>query len=237
MALPKIATPKFSITLPSNNREVKFRPFVVKEEKILLMAMESKDTKSMIQAMVDVVSACIDDASFDVSKIPYFDIEYLFLNLRAKSVGEKAKLQYRHTHGINYAGVKCEAVTPVEIDLEDARVDMSTAPSTKFKVTEKYGIELRYPTLADVALMNDAEKSEIELVSRCLVCVYDDEDVHQPDDVADARTFIESLSSQEFKNVASFFENMPKLKHTIKYKCVGCGQEDSVSLEGIADFF
>lgn len=237
MALPRVASPKFTIKLPSNSREIRFRPFVVKEEKILLMAMESKDTKSMMDAMIDVASACVDEPEFDVSKLPYFDVEYLFLNLRAKSVGEKAKLQYRHSQGMNYAGVKCEEVTPVEVDLESVSVDVAKRPPTKFKINDKYGIQLRYPTLADVSALSTNEKTEIDLIARCIELVYDDSEVYEPDDLSDARAFVESLSSSEFKAISNFFENMPKLRHTVKYKCKGCGQEDSVDLEGIADFF
>lgn len=236
MSLPTIASPKFTVKLPSNDREIRFRPFTVKEEKVLLIASESKDTKTMMQAMVDVASACIEDG-VDVSKLPYFDVEYLFLNLRAKSVGEKAKLEYRHKNGVNYSGIKCEKVTPVEIDLESVRVDETDARATKVQLTDKYSVVLRYPTLSDIAGLSTVDKAELDLIAKCLVCVYDDNEVFEPDDLNDAKKFIESLNAQQFKRVAEFFEYMPKLKHTISHKCAECGQEDVIILEGIADFF
>ncbi len=236
MSLPKIASPKFAITLPSNDREIRFRPFVVKEEKVLLIAAESKDTKIMMQSMIDVASACVEDPNFDISKLPHFDVEFLFLNLRAKSVGEKTKLEYRHTNGINYAGIKCENVTPLEIDIESVKVSGGNS-SMRVKITDKYSIEMRYPTLGDISAINHNDKVDLDLIARCIVCVYDNDEVFEPDDLEDAKKFIESLSAQQFKNITEFFENMPKLKHTMKYKCVGCGQEDEIVLEGIADFF
>lgn len=235
MSLPTIASPKFTVKLPSTDREIRFRPFVVKEEKVLLMAAESKDSKTMMQAMTDVATACIED-DVDVSKLPYFDVEYLFLNLRAKSVGEKAKLEYRHTNGVNYSGIVCETVTPVEIDLETVKVSGFNGAAMKFNVTDKYGVVMRYPTLSDVANISTGG-AELDLIARCLVSVYDDNDVFDPDDLDDAKKFIESLNAQQFKKISDFFENAPKLRHTVKYKCAGCGQEDEISLEGIADFF
>ena len=121
MALPKISSPIFDLKIPSTKKAVKFRPFLVKEEKMLLMAAQSEDTLSMIDAVKDVINACTDDVN--VEKLPYFDLEYLFLNIRAKSVGEIVKLEYRHTGGINYKGITCEAITPVEINLEQVKVD------------------------------------------------------------------------------------------------------------------
>jgi hypothetical protein len=234
MALPKIAIPRFALELPSNGKRIHFRPFVVKEEKMLLMAAQSEDQLAMMDAVKDVINACTDDV--DVNKIPYFDLEYLFLNIRAKSVGEIVKLEYRHTGGVNYQGITCEATTPVEINLETVKVEKDKNHTTKIQLDDKLGMELRYPTIDDIKQIGVGE-DEIKMLAKCVLCVYDNENVFEPDNLQDAVDFIESLNSNQFSKIMNFISTMPKLKHTIKYKCRGCGQEDTVVLEGMSDFF
>jgi hypothetical protein len=235
MALPKVATPRFSLELPSNGKRVSFRSFLVKEEKVLLMAAQSEDPLAMIDAVKDVIASCIVD-DLDVNKLPYFDLEYLFLNIRAKSIGEIVKMEYRHIDGVNYQGIKCEAVTPVEINLEQVKVQRGEGHTNKVKLDDKLGIELRYPTINDVKLITGGN-DEIEMLARCILSVYDDNDVYEPDNLQDAVQFVESLNSNQFAQIMKFIDTMPKLRHTFKYKCKGCGQEDTITLEGMSDFF
>lgn len=234
MALPKIAAPRFGLELPSSGKRIQFRPFLVKEEKTLLMAAQSEDPLAMIDAVKDVINACTED--IDVNNIPYFDLEYLFLNIRAKSIGEIVKLEYRHTGGVNYQGIACEAVTPVEINLEQVRVEKIEGHSNKIQLDERLGVEMRYPNINDVKSITEG-KDEFEMLAKCILSVYDNENMYEPDNIDDAVSFIESLSSSQFSKIMEFVNTMPKLKHTFTYGCKGCGQQDTITLEGMSDFF
>lgn len=235
MALPKVAIPKFSVNLPSTEQKISFRPFLVKEEKALLMAAQSEDESAMIDAVKDVVSACVDE-NIDASKLPFFDVEYLFLNIRAKSVGEVIDLEYRHSQGINYKGDECEASTPVKVNLEEVKVQKLDDHTNKVMLTDTMGVELKYPTINN---FNEVAKGEdeLKLLANCIKCVFDDDNVYDPDNLQDSVEFIEGLNSEQFGKLMNFFNTMPKLRHKITYKCVGCGQEDTVELEGLSDFF
>ena len=234
MALPKIAVARFGLELPSSSKRIQYRPFLVKEEKVLLMAAQSDDSLAMIEAVKDVINACTDDV--DVNVIPYFDLEYLFLNIRAKSIGEIVKLEYRHTGGVNYSGISCEAVTPVEINLENVKVQKDPEHTMKIQIDDKLGMEMRYPTINDIKTISEGS-DEISMLAKCILSVYDNENVYEPDNLDDAISFIESLNSNQFAKIMTFVNTMPKLKHTFTYKCAGCGQEDTVVLEGMSDFF
>ena len=236
MALPKLNTPSFGLTLFSTGKRITFRPFVVKEEKTLLMAAQSEDPNDMIDAVKNTIESCVLDKSVSINSLPYFDVEHIFLNIRAKSVGEIVKLEYRHAGGKNYSGVVCEAVTPVEINLENVQVEKKEGHSNKIQLDERLGVEMRYPNFDDIKLLSQGT-DEIKLLAKCIVCVYDNEEVYDPDNLEDSVEFLESLSSNQFANILKFVETMPKLKHTFTYKCRGCGQEDKVTLEGLADFF
>ena len=235
MALPKLATPQFSLNLPSTGKRIQYRPFLVKEEKALLMATQSEDPLDMIDAVKNVIAACIID-DVKVDDLPYFDLEYVFLNIRAKSVGEIVKLEYRHIGGKNYQGFECDAVTPVEINLEQVKVEKKDGHTNKIQIDDKLGIEMRYPTLTDVKMVTEGA-NEIEMLAKCILSVYDEENVYEPDNLQDSLGFIESLNNTQFSKIMEFIETMPKLRHTFSYKCRGCGQEDTVTLEGMADFF
>ena len=236
MALPKLASPRFSLELPSNGKRISFRPFLVKEEKALLMATQSEDTTDMIETIKDVISACVLDDNVKIEDLPYFDLEYIFLNIRAKSVGEIVKLEYRHTGGRNYQGIECEEVTPVEINLERVTVEKNEKHSNKIQLDDKLGLEMRYPTINDIKIITEG-KTEMDMLAKCILSVYDNENVYEPDNLQDSIEFIESLNNSQFSKIMEFIDTMPKLKHTFSYKCRGCGQEDKVTLEGMADFF
>lgn len=235
MTLPKIMIPKFSVKLPSDQHEVTFRPFLVKEEKALLMAVEGEDQESIIRAIKDSITACVDDV--DVSKLPFFDIEYLFLNLRAKSVGEEIKYSYKHRGGVNLKGEKCETSTEVVVKLDEINVKRDESHESKFMVDEKFGIKMKYPTIDSVREFSVSQNNDIALMASCIEFVYDSDNVYPPDTLEDAVNFIEQMNNKQYENLTEFFETMPKLAHEVTYKCVGCGQEDTVKFEGVADFF
>lgn len=235
MALPKISTPTFTTIIPSNKMEVTYRPFLVKEEKNLLIAMESKDQSDMQRAMIDMISSCILTEGVNIDKLPSFDLEYLFLKVRSKSISEKVSLGYRHKDGINYKGEPCDAVTDVEINLDDVEVKFSDKHMTTIKLDDRLTLKMRYPTIAD--LKSGEDINEFDMVARCIESVYDDEEVYEPDDLDDAKTFLGSLSNQQFAKVAEFFSTMPTLSHTVTYTCKKCGQVDTIELKGVSDFF
>jgi hypothetical protein len=235
MPLPKIMIPKFAVKLPSDGREVTFRPFLVKEEKALLMAVEAADQDSVIRAIKDAIAACCDD--LDVSRIPYFDIEYLFLNLRAKSVGEEVKFNYRHRGGVNREGIACEHSTEVAIQVDAINVTRNDAHENRFMIDDKLGVKMSYPTIDSIQQLTNNEKNEIALMASCIEYVYDSENVFPPDTLDESINFIEQMNSKQYEKLAEFFETMPKLSHELTYECGGCGQIDTVKFEGVADFF
>jgi hypothetical protein len=145
-------------------------------------------------------------------------------------------MEYRHTGGINYQGIKCDAVTPVDINLENVKVEKAEAHSNKIDLDGNLGMELRYPTINDIKQITQGD-DEIEMLAKCILSVYDKDNFYEPDNLTDSIQFIESLNSVQFAKVMHFIETIPKLKHTFMYKCRGCEQEDTITLEGLSDFF
>ena len=237
MALPKVIAPSFTAVIPSTKKEITFRPFLVKEEKLLLVAMESKDVNHMHRAMVEMLSACILTEGVDVSKLPSFDMEYLFLKIRSKSVSEKAILKYRHVDGVNYNGDSCDAVTTVEINIDDIEVKFDPEHTRDIKLNDKLTIRMKYPILQDVSEMLQPDINETDFIAKCVECVYDSEEVYEPENLNEIKEFIGSLSNSQFADIMKFFDTMPSLQYELTYKCAGCGQVDTVQLKGLADFF
>lgn len=235
MSLPKIMIPRFATKLPSDGREVTFRPFLVKEEKALLIALEAEDQESVIRAIKDAITACVDGV--DVSKLPFFDIEHLFLNLRAKSIGEEVKFTYKHRGGVNKAGTKCEVATEVSIKVDDIHVQRNLAHNNKFMLDDKLGVKMTYPTIDAIRSVSGNEPNELKLMASCIEYVYDADNVYPPDSVTDSLTFIEQMNNKQYEKLTEFFETMPKLAHELTYTCTGCGQIDTVKFEGVSDFF
>jgi hypothetical protein len=227
--------PKFKIKLPSSGKEVTYRPFLVKEEKALLMAVEAGDQETIIMAVKDAITACVEN--IDVSKLPYFDVEYLFLHLRAKSIGEIVKFNYRHAHGVNRAGVECKAATEVEVNIDDVEVKRIEGHTHKFMIDDKYGLVMRYPTIDTIRQFAAKNINEIEIMASCIDSVYDADNVYPAETLAEAVDFIQNMNPKQYEKLSKFFETMPKLQHEIEYKCVGCGQVDKVKLDGVSSFF
>lgn len=235
MTLPTLAVPKFSIKLPSSNEDVFFRPFLVKEEKALLLAGESQDPALFIKAIKDTITACVEDV--DASKLPYFDVEFLFLNLRAKSAGEEIKYTYRHRGEVNRLGEPCAAATEVVINIDDIKIQWNPEHKSKFMLDDKYGVIMRHPSIDDVIKLAGKSFSETEAVARCIEAVYDNDTVFPSDNLAETLKFVENLNSAQYEKLSKWFDTMPVLKHTFSYKCAGCGQEDTITYEGVSDFF
>jgi hypothetical protein len=240
MALPKLNVPVYEAILPSTEKVIKYRPFLVKEEKILLTALETEDTKSLSSAVRQIVNNCVQ-GELDVDKLPTFDIEYLFLRLRAKSVGEKVTIGLRPYGCSKNEGGLCKNTTEVEINLEEVKVTKNKASSSKIMLDDKIGIKMRYPDINTINLTgeNPTEAAGMDVIRGCIEMIFTEEETHERDSFTDEELdeFIDSLNSQQFKLIRNFFDNMPVLKHTVKYKCETCGEKKETTLQGLNSFF
>ena len=239
MALPKLNVPVYEAILPSTEKVIKYRPFLVKEEKILLTALEADDTKALSGAVKQIVNNCVQ-GELDVDKLPTFDIEYLFLRLRAKSVGEKVTIGLKPWDCSKKEGGLCENTTEVEINLEEVKVDKNKAYSSKIMLDDKIGIKMRYPDINTINLSGTtSEAAGMDVIRGCVDMIFTGEDTHERDSFTDEELdeFIDSLNSQQFKLIRNFFDNMPVLKHTVKYKCNTCGEKKETTLQGLNSFF
>ena len=236
MALPKLNTPTYELEVPSTDEKIKYRPFLVKEEKILMIAMESKDNTQIVNAVKDIVSACTFD-KVDISSMPMFDVEYIFLNIRAKSVGEVSKLR-----------VLCpddkKTYTNVDVDLTKVNVEIGEGHTNKIELTDDTGMIMTYPTIdsfTETGITSINAENMIELIGSCVLQIYEDkgEKVYQGKDQTrkELTEFIESMNTAQFKKVQQFFDTMPKLKHTIKVKNPKTKKSSDVVLQGLNDFF
>lgn len=245
MALPKINAPIFELNLPSDGKTVKYRPFLVKEQKVLLMAMESEDNVAIFNAIKQIINSCAVD-EVDVNKLPIFDLEYFFLRLRAKSIGEEVELNLRHPTGFNSKEQQCDHVTSRKLNLLDVEVHKTLNHVDKIILDEETGIgvKFKYPN-GEISneIDSDDEKTQMDLASdailNCIDFIFDKDNVYKKEDSTkeELMEFIDNLSQEQFQKLSEFFDTMPKLKHEVKWKCSGCGCEEKVSLEGLANFF
>ena len=238
MPLPKIATPTYELELPSTGKSIKYRPFLVKEEKVLVIALESEDNKQITTAIKAVLKSCILTKGVKVESLPTFDIEYLFLNIRGKSVGEELEVN-----------VICpddgETTVAVTIDLDDIEVQKDENHSNKIKIDDSIMMELKYPSLDQFIKNNfdfndkNAMDQSFDLIASCIDKVYTEDEVWATADCTkkEVKEFLESMNSQQFKDIEAFFESMPKLSHTIKVTNPKTKVESDVVLEGLASFF
>ena len=233
MTLPVINTPTYELVVPSTKEKLTYRPFLVKEEKILLLAMEEEQDAQLNKALKQVVHNCTFQ-KIDVGKLPLFDLEYIFLRIRAKSVGEVAKLQ-----------VLCEddgeTYVPVEVDLETIEVEFQEEHTTKIELTDDIGIEMGYPTFE---FMNfKADQTEVhqlfDIIGSSIERVYEGETVYEKADFSkkDLKVFLESLTSEQFLKVQKFFETMPRLRHKIEVVNPKTKKKNEITLEGLQAFF
>jgi len=238
MPLPKIATPTYSLVLPSLEKEINFRPFLVKEEKLLVLALETEDTKQITTAIKAVIKNCIQTKGIKVETLPTFDIEYLFLNIRGKSVGESLD--------VNIVCPDDEKTNvPVTIDLDDIQVKKTEGHSNKVKLDNTLMMELKYPSLDEFIKSNfdfkdeNAMEQSFNLIASCIDKIYNEEEVWVAADCTkkEIKEFLESMNSSQFKKIEEFFTTMPKLSHTIKVKNPNTKVESEVVLEGLASFF
>ena len=239
MALPKLTVPEYEAILPSTEKVIKYRPFLVKEEKILLTALEAEDDDIMADAIRQIVNNCVLE-ELDVFKLPTFDIEYLFLRLRAKSVGEKVTLGLRPWGCPNNEGKLCEKSTEVEINLEEVKVIKDENHSSKIMLNDEIGVKMKYPDIKNINIIDaDSAITGMNIVRNCVDMVFTKDETFERDSFTDEELdeFIDSLNSDQFKKIKEFFDTMPTLKYTTKYKCGTCGEEKETILQGLNSFF
>ena len=238
MPLPKISTPSYELVIPSTEKKIKFRPFLVKEEKILILAMESQDTKQIANAVKDVIKSCIITRGIKVESLSTFDIEYIFLNIRGKSVGEEVEVI-----------VTCpddgETQVPTTINLDDIQVNKNDNHSRDIKLDDEYTLRMRYPSLSEFIKTNFNSTEDIsvddtfELISSCIEQVFSEEESWASSDCTkkELTSFVEQLNTKQFKDVENFFDTMPKLSHVVKVINPNTKVENEIVLEGLQSFF
>lgn len=238
MPLPKIATPSYELEIPSTKKIVKYRPFLVKEEKILIIAMESEDPKQITDAVKNVISNCILTKGIKVDQLATFDIEYLFLNIRGKSVGESVDVL-----------ITCpddgQTQVPMSINLDDIQVDFKEDHSRDIKLDDTLTLRMKYPSLQEFIKNNFTDENKIsvedtfDMICSCIEQIYSEEESWSSVDVTkkELKEFLDQLTSKQFKEVEKFFETMPKLSHTLKIKNPNTQVESEVVLEGLTSFF
>lgn len=238
MPLPKVSVPTYELELPSNGQKIKYRPFLVREEKLLVIALESEDTKQITTAIKTVIKNCIETKGVKVEDLPTFDIEYLFLNIRSRSVGEEIEVN-----------IICpddgETTVPVKINVYDIEVQKNPDHTNQIKIDDKIMMEMKYPSLDqfiknnfDISADNTMDQS-FELIASCVNKIYTEDEVWVAADITKKEIidFLDQLNSFQFKDIEKFFETMPKLSHTIKVKNPKTKDEGEVVLEGLSSFF
>ena len=238
MPLPKISTPTYELEIPSTGKKIKYRPFLVKEEKILIIAMETENNKHIANAVKDVISSCILTRGVKIDQLSTFDIEYLFLNIRGKSVGEDVEVL-----------ITCPddnlTQVPTLINLDDIQVQISDEHSKDISLGNDMTLRMKYPSMSEFIKSNFSTTDTIgvddtfDLISSCIEQVYTEEESWSASDCTkkELKEFLEQLSSKQFKEIEKFFDTMPKLSHKLKVKNPNTGVESEVVLEGLTSFF
>lgn len=238
MPLPKISVPQYELELPSTGETIQYRPFLVKEEKLLVIALESEDTKQITTAIKNVIKNCIHTKGIKVEALPTFDIEYLFLNIRGKSVGEELE--------VNIIAPDDEITNvPIKIDIDSIKVQFNEEHSKQIKIDKNIMMEMKYPSLDQFIKtnfdfnQNNAMEQSFELIASCVDKIFTEDEVWSSADVTKKELvdFLEQMNSAQFKEIEKFFETMPKLSHKIKITNPNTKVESEVVIEGLASFF
>ena len=231
MALPEIATPTYTLTIPSTKKKVKYRPFLVKEQKLLILAMENEDQEQILDAITNTIKACLI-TKIDMATLALFDIEYLFLQIRARSISEEIEMR-----------VTCaddgETTVDVKFMVDDVKVNFPKGHTNIIELGNDLTIEMQYPDLDYFAKINfmDEKVDEYELVAKCIKRVYVGEDDFTSDSLDESKAWVEGLTNNQFEKIQSFFETMPSLRHVLKVKNPKTKVVNEVVLEGLSDFF
>ena len=234
MALPKLNVPRYALTLPSNGAKVKYRPFLVKEEKMLLLAMESEDQSMMVETITNLIESCTNLTK--VKELATFDIEFLFLQIRSKSVGETVEVMMTCPDD-NETQVK------VTVPLEEVKVKIDPKHTKELKINQEVGLVMKYPSMDMFVKNNFSDQPDVEnvfeLAIDCIDQIFEGEEVYEAKESSrgELMDFLETMNSAQFKQIQEFFETMPKLSHTLKVTNPNTKVESEVKLEGLASFF
>lgn len=243
MALPKLDVPIFTIDLPLSKTKLRYRPFLVKEEKLLLIAMESEDEKTIMDTIKQIINnCCLDDV--DTESLPITDLEYFFLHLRARSIGEIVDLQYKCNNKVkDDAGeeVECGNNVKLKVNVLEIEPTFNDKHTNKIELTDKLGIVMKYPnftTIDKVKSNNDVEQI-LGIIMNCVDYIYDEDSIYYRKDISDEELteFIENLTQKQFAKVQEFFETVPSIKKELDFKCSKCGYQEKIVIEGIQNFF
>ena len=234
MALPSLnATPSYELTVPSTGKKYKFRPFLVKEQKVLMLAYESQDKKQIINAMLSTIASCVDD--IDIKTLTTSDVDYIFVQLRAKSVGEKIELSIPCDN--------CQTKNPLTVDAEKVNVS-STSREKIVELNKEVSVKLKYPTYFDFMTNTDSEnKSQTETIMDVIISCIDsimtaEENISAKDESREeVLKFVESMNSKQFEEISDFVQNIPQVEYKADFVCVNCGYEKEIRLQGLDDFF
>jgi hypothetical protein len=235
MALPKLNdTPKYDIVIPSQNKKVKYRPYLVKEEKVLMMAMESQDMNAILNAVVDTITACVQN-DIEKDKLTIFDVEYMFTQIRAKSVGETSKVGIKCKH--------CETSNEIAIDVSSIKIDVPKISNT-IELTSEITLEMKWPSYDDLISLGIKDtksmaQNAFAMIGKCIAAIHTNDERISTKDVPseELEEFIDSMTKDQFQKVSAYIEQMPRLIHNVDFNCVSCGETNNIKLEGMSDFF
>ena len=229
MSLPKLNSPVYEAILPSTEKVIKFRPFLVKEEKVLLTAMEDGSQTALMNAIKTILKNCVQ-GKINVDRLPLFDIEYLFLKLRSKSVGEISEI------GLKCTDTECGGVNQISINMDEIEVYKPEGHNRKIMISDDVGVMMSYPVMKTSGI---TEEDGMAIVKDCIEMIFTEEETHERDSFTSKELdeFIDSMDTKQFAKIKEFFDTMPKLEHTINYKCVKCGEDKEITLQGLDSFF
>lgn len=241
--LPKIDVPIYELSLLSSGKKIRFRPFLVKEQKLLLMATQSEDPKDTLNIVKQISKNCIID-SIDIETLPVFDLEYIFLNLRARSVNEVVNLQYKCNNKVKNEKNEeevCGSLEKFNINLLEIFPEKNSDHNKKIMLTDNLGIMMKYPTFEMVANITGQNESEVlmELLINSIDYIFDKDKIYYAKDVTkdELIEFIENLQQKDLEKIQQFFETTPKIKRNLEFKCRKCGYEEDIIVEGLQNFF
>ena len=240
MALPKLDVPTYEIELPVSKKKIKYRPFLVKEQRNLLMAIESNESATIQQNVKDILYNCTLTENIDIEKLPIIDVEFYFINLRAKSVGEIIETKYRCNNIVDEK--ECNNIMETNINLLDLKVEVKEDISPEIKLTENISIKLKYPEFGivkDSLQYDDVTSTAFNMIAESIEYIYDGEQFYYGSEAEPGEMieFIEGMNQEQFNKIENFFNNLPKLKEMVHMKCGKCGFEHNIDVEGLENFF
>jgi hypothetical protein len=241
--LPKIDVPVYTIKLLSSGKTLQYRPFTVKEEKLFLMASESEEMDTIVDTIKQVINNCVLDEC-DVNDLPMFDIEHIFLNIRARSIGENINLRYNCNNIISKEGEedkKCNNIVSIDLNILEVKPEKEEGHTNKIEITDSLGLVMSYPSINILKEFNMENQSDsiMDMTVSCIDYIYDKDSIYYAKDTPKQELvdFLESMQSKDLEKIRNFFDTMPKMKKTIHFKCDKCEHEEDIELEGIQNFF